>query len=132
MATKHIQANALSYLNVYMPNHMSRVLTDSLTHAYVMYENRFQTKIFVLMWATLRYKYIGQFSEVNLLGNSLKQFMGPFDVNCCTIFPTQFFGQLSDKIIIFNNFTKEFIVWTTLRFYLSYTHTYYSRLPRCI
>ena len=47
---------------------------------------------------------------MNLLGNSLKQFMGPFDVNCWTIFLTQFFGQLSDKIIIFNNFIKEFIV----------------------
>ena len=48
--------------------------------------------------------------------NSPKQFMGPSDMNCWTIFPTQFFGQLSNKIIIFNNFTKEFIVWTTLRF----------------
>ena len=74
----------------------------------------------------------GQSSEVNLLGNSPKKFIGPSDVNCWTIFPTQFFGQLSDKIIIFNNFTKEFIVLTTLRFYLSCTHTYYSRVPRCI
>ena len=51
--------------------------------------------------ATLRYKYVGQSSEVNLLVNSPKQFMGLSD------FPTQFFGQLSNKILLF---------WTTLRF----------------
>ena len=34
------------------------------------------------LWATLRYKYVGQSSEVNLLGNSPKQFMGFSDVNC--------------------------------------------------
>ena len=37
-----------SYSNVYMPYPMSRVLTDSLTHAFAMYEKLFsKQKIFV-------------------------------------------------------------------------------------
>ena len=41
----NIQVNhAYPYLNVYMPNPMPRVLTDSLTHACAMYENHFQNK----------------------------------------------------------------------------------------
>ena len=42
-------------------------------------------KLFVLENLLPRFdKYIGQPSEVNLLDNPLKQFMGPSDVNCLT------------------------------------------------
>ena len=43
-------------------------------------------KYLFYLWATLRYKYVRQSSEVNFLDNSLKQFMGLSDVNCLTIF----------------------------------------------
>ena len=109
-------------------------LESSLTPSHMLMPCKkivFKQKYLFELWATLRYKYVGQSSEVNLLGNSPKQFIGLSDVNCWTIsqhnssknFPIKFY---------FNNFTKEFIVWTTLRFYLSCTHTYYSRVPRCI
>ena len=43
-------------------------------------------KLFVLENLLPRFsKYIGLPSEVNLLDNPSKQFMGPFDVNCWTI-----------------------------------------------
>ena len=88
------------------PIPMPRVLTYSLTHAYAMYENRFQTKIFVLIMATLRYKYVGQTSEVNLLGNSPKKFIGLSDVNCWTISQ----HNSSDNFLInfyLNKYTKK-------------------------
>ena len=37
------------------------------------------------LWQSSYIKYVGQSSEVNLLDNSLKQFMGLSDVNCWTI-----------------------------------------------
>ena len=110
------------------PIPMPRVLTDSLTHAYAMYENRFQTKYLFYLWATLRYTYVGQSSEVNLLGNSPKQFRVLSDVNCWMISQ----HNSSDNFLInfyLNKYTRKIIVWTTLRFYLSCTHTYCSRVP---
>ena len=63
--------------------------------------------------ATLRYKYVRQYSKVNLLGNSPKQFMGLSDVNCWKIsqhhssdnFPIKFycFGQPSDLIHVMHS-----------------------------
>ena len=61
-------------------------------------------KYLFYLWATLQYKYIGQSSEVNLLDNSLKQFMGLSDVNCWTI------SQHNSS----DNFPIKFH-WTTLR-----------------
>ena len=82
-------------------------------------------------WATLQYKYVGQSSEANLLGNSLKLFMGLSDVNCWTISQHNSSDNFSIKFYS-NKFTKEIIVWTTLRFYLLCTHTYYFRVPQCL
>ena len=61
-------------------------------------------KYLFYLWATLQYKYIGQSSEVNLLDNSRKQFMGLSDVNCWTI------SQHNSL----DNFPIKFY-WTTLR-----------------
>ena len=62
---------------------------------------------------TFQYKYVGQSSEVNLLGNSPKQFMGLSAMNCWTIsqhnssenFPIKFycFGQSSDLIHVMHS-----------------------------
>ena len=72
-------------------------------------------------WATVRYKYDGQSSEVNLLDNSLEQFMGLSDVNCWTI--SQHNSSDNFPIKLLNNPPKSF---------MSCTHAYYSRVPRCI
>ena len=56
-------------------------------------------KYLFYLWASLQYKYVGQSSEVNLLDNSPKQFIGLFRRELLDDFPTQFFGQLSDKMI---------------------------------
>ena len=64
-------------------------------------------KYLFYFWTTLRFKYVGQSSEVNLLRNSLKQFMGLSDVNCWTI------SQHNSS----NNFSIKFLFfWTTLQF----------------
>ena len=63
-------------------------------------------KYLFYLWATLRYKYVGQSSEVNLLDNSPKQFIGLSDVNCWTI------SQHNSS----NNFPIKLLFWTTLRF----------------
>ena len=67
-------------------------------------------KLFVLKNLLLSFgKYIGQPSEPNLLVNLLKQFMGPFDVNCWTIsqhnslknLPSKFLSQTFFLFIFF-------------------------------
>ena len=73
------------------------------------------------LWATLRYKYVGQSSEVNLLDNSPKQFMGLSDVNCWTI------SQHNSS----DNFLIKFLD-NPPKYFMSCTHTYYSRVPKCI
>ena len=73
-----------------------------------MYEKLFSKQRYLFyLRATLRYKCVRQSSEVNLLGNSPKTIHGPLRRELLDDFPTQFFGQLSDKILLF---------WTTLRF----------------
>ena len=42
-------------------------------------------KYLFYLWETLRYKYVRQYSDVNLLDKSPKQFMGLSDVNCWAI-----------------------------------------------
>ena len=78
-------------------------------------------KCLFYLWATLRYKYVGQSSEVNLLDNSLKQFMGLSDVNCWTI--SQHNSSDNFPIKLLDNPHK---------YFMSCTHTYHSRVPQCI
>ena len=73
------------------------------------------------LWATLRYKYIGQSSEVNLLDNSPKQFLGPSDVNCWTISQHNSLDNFPIKLL--DNPPK---------YFMSCTHIYCSRVPQCI
>ena len=53
----NIQVNHVyPYLNVYMPRPMPRVLTDSLAHAFVMYEKLFSNQRYLFyLWTTLLY-----------------------------------------------------------------------------
>ena len=69
-------------------------------------------------------KYIEQPSEANLLDNSPKQFMGPSDVNCWTISQHNSPENLSLKFL-----SQPF---SFLFYFMSCTHTYRSRVPRCI
>ena len=78
-------------------------------------------KYLFYLWATLRYKYAGQSSEMNLLDNSPKQFMGPSDVNCWTI--SQHNSSDNFPIKLLDNPPK---------YFMSCTHTYCSRVPQCI
>ena len=71
--------------------HPLPLLEPSLTPSHMLKPNvrkyYFQNKIFLFSKTYYRVsvKSIGQPSEENLLDNSLKQFMGPSDVNCWTI-----------------------------------------------
>ena len=87
-------------------------LTLSLSHMHcAMYENHFQTNVFFsYLWTTLRYKYVGQSSEVNLLDNSPKKFMGLSDVNCWTISQHDSSDNFSIKLL--NNLPKCFMSCT--------------------
>ena len=72
----------------------------------------FQNKKFLFSKTYYRVsvKFIGQPSEANLLDNPLKQFMGPFDVNCWTIsqhnspknLPSKFLSQTFFLFIFFH------------------------------
>ena len=72
----------------------------------------FQNKNFLFSKTYYRVsvKFIGQPSEANLLDNPLKQFMGPFDVNCWTIsqhnspknLPSKFLSQTFFLFIFFH------------------------------
>ena len=82
-------------------------------------------KVFVLENVLPSFRnYISQPFKANLLDNSPKQFMGPFDMNCWTIsqpnslenLPLKFFSQAFSFLISF----------------MSCTHTYHSRVPQCI
>ena len=78
-------------------------------------------KYLFYLWATLRYKYVGQSSKVNLLDNSPKQFMGLSDVNCWTI--SQHNSSDNFPIKLLDNPSK---------YFMSCTHAYYFRVPQCI
>ena len=68
-------------------------------------------KYLFYLWATLRYKYVGQSFEVNLLDNSPKQFMGLSEVNCWTISQ----NNSSDNFLIKFSFSNPQIfihLWT--------------------
>ena len=68
-----------------------------------------------IYWTTLR----GE-----LLGNSLKQFIGPSDVNCWTILQDNSSENLPLKFL-----SQPFSFFFS---FMSCTHTYCSRLPQCI
>ena len=89
-------------------------------------KHRFQNKRFLFSKTYYRVsiKSIRQPSEANFLDNSPKQFMGSSDVNCWTIsqpnspenLPLKFLSQPFSFLFSFT----------------SCTHTYHSRVPRCI
>ena len=126
---------------------VSRVLTDSLTHAIVIYENCFQNKSFLFLnpldhlrvsnhWTISENPFIGQPSDrvhwtnlrYNLLDNPPIEFIGQtFDIIYWTTLqynlldnpPIKFIGQTSDKIY-----------WTTLRYNLfMHSHPIYVMYP---
>ena len=78
-------------------------------------------KYLFYLWATLRYKYVGQSYEVNLLANSPKQFMGLSDVNFWTI------SQHNSS----DNFPIKLSDYPP-KYFMSCTHAYYSRVLQCI
>ena len=78
-------------------------------------------KYLFYLWVTLRYKYVGQSSEVNLLGNSPKQFMGLSDVNCWMI--SQHNSSDYFPIKLLDNPPK---------YFTSCTHAYYCRVSQYI
>ena len=69
-------------------------------------------------------KSIGQPSEKNLLDNSPKQFIGSSDVNCWTISQPN-----SPKNLPLKFLSQSFFFLIS---FFSCTHTYRSRVPRCI
>ena len=86
----------------------------------------FQNKRFLFSktYYQVSVKSIGQPSETNLLDNSLKQFMGSSDVNCWTISQPNSSKNLPLKFL-----SQPFYF---LFSFMSCTHTYHSRVPRCI
>ena len=86
----------------------------------------FQNKRFLFSKTYYRVsvKYIGQPFETNLLDNSPKQFMGSSDVNCWTISQPNSLKNLPLKFLS--------QPYCFLFFFMSCTHTYRSRVPRCI
>ena len=86
----------------------------------------FQNKRFLFSKTYYRVlvKSIGQPSEANLLDNSPKQFMGSSDVNCLTISQPNSPENLPLKFL-----SQPFYF---LFSFMSRTHTYHSRVPRCI
>ena len=86
----------------------------------------FQNKRFLFSKTYYRVsvKSIGQPLEVNLLDNSLKQFMGSSDVNCWTISQPNSQETLPLKFL-----SRPF---SFLFSFMSCTHTYRSRVSRCI
>ena len=89
-------------------------------------KHRFQNKRFLFSKTYYRVsvKSIGQPSKVNLLDNSPKQFMGSSDVNSWTISQPNFLENLPLKFL-----SQPF---SFLFSFMSCTHTYHSRVPRCI
>ena len=82
-------------------------------------------KLFVLENLLPRFgKYIGQPSEVNLLDNPPKQFIGPSDVNCWTT------SQHNSPENLPSKFLSQ--TFSFLFSFMSCTHTLYSRVPQCI
>ena len=86
----------------------------------------FQNKRFLFSKTYYRVsvKSIGQPSKANLLDSSPKQFMGSSDVNCWTISQPNSPENLPLKFL-----SQSFSV---LFSFMSCTHTYHSRVPRCI
>ena len=86
----------------------------------------FQNKRFLFLKTYYRVlvKSIGQPSKANLLDNSSKQFMGSSNVNCWTISQYNSLENLPLKFL-----SQQF---SFLFFFMSCTHTYRSRVPRCI
>ena len=74
-------------------------------------------KYLFYLWQILRYKYVGQSSEVNLLDNSPKQFIGLSDVNCWTISQHNSSDNLPIQFYCFGH-TPIIIMLTTLRYKL--------------
>ena len=73
--------------------------SPTLSHMLVPYMKIVsKQKYLFYLWATLRYKYVGQSSKVNLLDNSPKTNHGPLRHKLLDDFPKQLFGQFFDKI----------------------------------
>ena len=70
----HIQIKyAHFYMNVYMSYPMSRILADSLIHAFAMYENCFQNKRFLFLKLIEQpsiSKHIGQAADIKSVGKA--------------------------------------------------------------
>ena len=85
-------------------------LESSSTHSHMLMpcmKTVSKQKYLFYLWATLCYKYVEQSSEVNLLDNSPKQFMGPSNVNCWTISQHNFSDNFPMKLL--DNPSKYFV-----------------------
>ena len=105
-------------------------MDENVTHPFPLLEPSLtpslKTKDFLFSKTYYRVlvKSIGQPSEVNLLDNSPKQFMGSSDVNCWTISQPNSPENLPLKFL-----SQPF---SFLFSFMSCTHTYRSRVTRCI
>ena len=106
-----------------MPKPNVRKILFSKQKVFVL-KNILPSFLFSKTYYRVSVKSIGQPSEANLLDNSPKQFMDSSDVNCWTISQPNSPENLPLKFL-----SQPF---SFLFSFMSCTHTYHSRVPRCI
>ena len=113
--------NVTHHFPLLEPSLISPRMPKSNVRKYCFQNKRF---LFSKTYYQVSVKSIGQPSEANLLDNSSKQFMGFSDVNCWIISQPNSPENLQLKFI-----SQPF---SFLFSFMSCTHTYCSRVPRCI